>query len=506
MYAPTSSAVCKTALALFVLATGGTVAAAPSEKIGSADISELQTIVNDIARSTGAVGAQVSVFVSGQRADFVYGTANAELNTPMTTDTVVQIGSLTKVFNATLAMTLVDEGKLALDTPITQYIPHLKLGGQPAHEDVTLRRLLSMSAGLDFGPRDGFMGEDAIGRYLTKFGVIPLVYPTGRGFGYTNVGPCIAGYAAEKVTGLPWDTLLKKRVFEPAGLKHAANWPQDLAYLRVAVGHTPIQNGQPPKVLRPWLMNESLNPSGGGLSIAISAQDLVSFGEIFLNGGKAANGNRVLSEGAVKAMMTPTTSVLMGAPQWGAGDQWGLGPTLAKWGNTAVWGHGGSTIGGSALLLWIPERHAVLAFTENSPAAFEAFAVRFTSDFTKALLEMKAPAMPAPPAQTVRVNHPERLVGTYLRYGDRIEITEHAGQLHYKEFNDEAAASNQVMGEKVTAGPLVDDDLIVLGGGDRFLVKYPGFENGIRVFFFGQDAHGRATNINFGLRSSRRVD
>jgi len=119
-------------------------------------------------------------------------------------------------------MALVEEGKLALDTPITQYIPDLKLGGRPAHDDVTLRRLLSMSAGLDFGSRDGFMGDNAIGRYLAKFSDIPLVYPTGQGFGYTNMGPCIAGYAAEKVTGLPWDTLLKKRVFEPAGLTHAA--------------------------------------------------------------------------------------------------------------------------------------------------------------------------------------------------------------------------------------------------------------------------------------------
>jgi len=62
------------------------------------------------------------------------------------------------------------------------------------------------------------------------------------------------------------------------------------------------------------------------------------------------------------------------------------------------------------------------------------------------------------------------------------------------------------MGEKLTTGPLVDDDLTVLGGGDRFLVKYPGFENGIRVFFFGKDTQGRATNINFGLRTSRRID
>jgi len=247
------------------------------------------------------------------------------------------------VFNAATVMTLVDEGKLAIDTPITHYLPDLKLAGRPASETVTLRRLLSMSAGLDFGSTDGFMGDNAIGRYVATLSNVPLIYPTGHGFGYSNAGPAIAAYASEKVTGAPWDTLLKQRILEPAGLTHAANLPQDLAYLRVAVGHTPIQNGQPIKVFRPWIANESLAPAG--FTFAISAHDIASFGELFINGGKAANGNRVLSEAAVQTMMTPTTAVVMGVPQWGIGDEWGLGPTRAKWGDNVVWGHGGSAGG-----------------------------------------------------------------------------------------------------------------------------------------------------------------
>jgi CubicO group peptidase (beta-lactamase class C family) len=423
----------------------------------------------------------------------------------MTTDTVVQIGSLTKVFNATIVMTLVDEGKLTLDAPVSQYIPDLKMGGKRASDNVTLRRLLSMSAGIDFGPSDAPFGENAIGRYVASLSDIPLVYPTGQGFGYSNASACIAANAAEKVTGLPWDTLLKKRVFEPAGLNHASNAPTDLAYFHVAVGHTPVQNGQPVKVFRPWHTNSGLNPSGSGSTIAISAQDLVSFGQVFLNGGKAANGNRVLSEAAVKAMMTSTTSVRMGAPQWGTGDQWGLGPTLAQWGNTAVWGHGGSALGGSSLLLWIPDKHAVLAFTINSPTVFEAFAARFTSDFAQTLLGIHAPEAPRAAARPMRSEHPERLVGNYVRAGDRIEISERAGRLHFIEINDEISARYRLMNEKIEPGPLVDMDMTPLGS-DRFLVNFPGFANGIAVFFFGKDAQGRATSINFGLRSSRRVE
>jgi hypothetical protein len=67
---------------------------------------------------------------------------------------------------------------------------------------------------------------------------------------------------------------------------------------------------------------------------------------------------------------------------------------------------------------------------------------------------------------------------------------------------------NKEMGEKITgdkAIPFVDEEMIALGG-DRFLVKSPRFADGIATFFFGQDTKGRATNLNFGLRTSRRVD
>ena len=70
------------------------------QKIGGATIAELQRIVDAAAARSGAVGVQVSVILGNQRADFVAGTANAELGLPMTVQTVIQVGSTTKVLNA----------------------------------------------------------------------------------------------------------------------------------------------------------------------------------------------------------------------------------------------------------------------------------------------------------------------------------------------------------------------------------------------------------------------
>src|SRR5262245_40799014 len=70
-----------------------------------------------------AVGAQLSIIKDDEQFDFVRGIANAELGTAMTQDTVIQIGSTTKVLNAMMIMSLVEEGRLDLDVPVKSYVP-----------------------------------------------------------------------------------------------------------------------------------------------------------------------------------------------------------------------------------------------------------------------------------------------------------------------------------------------------------------------------------------------
>jgi hypothetical protein len=112
--------------------------------------------------------------------------------------------------------------------------------------------------------------------------------------------------------------------------------------------------------------------------------------------------------------------------------------------------------------------------------------------------------VPTPPPA---VDHPQRLVGTYVRDGVRYEISETAGRVRYQEFNEALSAYYKNMKEEVAAErstALVDAELVPLGN-DRFVVQFPGFANGIPVFFFGKDAQGRATNITSGLRTGRRA-
>ncbi len=489
-------------LSLFIFLSGfavsGFTLAAQTDKIGSASRAELQAIVDEIAASSHVVGAQVSVVLGDQRADFVYGSANTELNAPMTIDTVTQIGSVTKVFNAALIMTLVDEGKLALDVPAIKYIPDLSLPDKKALQTITLRQLLSMSSGLDNGPHaSDLTGTDALARYVASLKTLPQAFAPGKGFGYSNAGICIAGYAAQLAGGASWDALVRQRIFEPAGLNHALTTPDQFPYHRISLGYTPTPDGKM-KVNRPWGLSQGEGPAGG--TLMTSAHDLASFGALFLNGGKAANGKRVLSEGAVQAMMTPTTAVPVSMPTWGVGEKWGLGPNMSKWDNIVVWGHAGGNQNGVSQLIWIPEKRAVLAFVLNTPAALDLFSVQMFDRFSRAAFGISGPRLQAPEPPPAVANL-QRYLGTFTRVGMRYEISEQAGRLRYKQIH---VGGMGVPVEMLPLGTLMDAELTALGG-DRFLVKMPGQAGGLPVAFFGSDAAGHATNLVDPMFAARRV-
>src|SRR6476661_1375254 len=112
-------------------------------------------------------GAAVGVLADGKRQEQGFGVVSLETGYPVRPDTSFQIGSITKLFTATLAMLLVEEGKLALDTPIVTYLPEFTLADADAQARVTLRMLLSHSSGF-YGDLfdDSGMGDDALSAYL----------------------------------------------------------------------------------------------------------------------------------------------------------------------------------------------------------------------------------------------------------------------------------------------------------------------------------------------------
>jgi CubicO group peptidase (beta-lactamase class C family) len=475
-------------LAVLFSATATWAADAP---IGGSTITQLQRIVDKAAADSGAVGGQVSVIIGAQHADLVFGSANIETHQPMTPDTVIQIGSTTKIFNAAVVMTLVEQHRLELDVPIIRYMPRFHVADQTARGTITLRQLLSMSSGLDNGPYTQFWnGDEALASYVDSLRSLPQMFAPGHGFGYSNAGTSIAGRVVEVVTGDSWDAALRTRILEPAGLSHTVTLAADLPFQRISVGHMPGKDGHGATVIRPWYITIAQGPAGS--TLAASAHDVAEFGALFINDGLAANGHRVLSHESVATMTTPVVS----SP---GGDfvAWGVGPSLTRWGGTDVWWHPGGNQSGVSMLYWIPKLHAVLATVMNTPAAQAKFFEAIRGPFAQAVFGIHA-SEAVLPATPVAISNPQRFVGTYLHSGARYEVTQSGSKLHFKmtmryegALEDEPPAAAR------------EGDLAALGG-DRFLLASPDGEIE-SVSFFGSTKDGRAEDLIAPYFAARRI-
>ena len=144
-----------------------------------------------------------------------YGQSNLELNVPAKPETIFQSGSVGKQFTATAVMMLVEAGKIGLDDPLTRYFPHAPASwGQ-----VTVRELLSHTAGFTDYPKDFDERKDYTEDELLEIvEAIPLAYPPGTSWSYSNLGYLTLGILIHKVTGEFYGDFLQQKIFQPLGM------------------------------------------------------------------------------------------------------------------------------------------------------------------------------------------------------------------------------------------------------------------------------------------------
>src|SRR6266849_1027058 len=141
-----------------------------------------------------------------------YGLANVELQVPVKPETVFQSGSVGKQFTATAVMMLVEEGKINLEDPLTKFFPD----APAAWKQVTVRELLSHTAGFTDYPKDfNFRRDYTEDEVLKIVEGIPLAYPAGTKWSYSNLGYATIGILIHKVTGKFYGDFLQERIFKP---------------------------------------------------------------------------------------------------------------------------------------------------------------------------------------------------------------------------------------------------------------------------------------------------
>ena len=243
----------------------------------------LNEVVDEAMRRLHVPGVAVGILRSdGVEETTGFGVTSIENPLPVDADTLFQIGSISKTFTATAVMRLVEAGRLDLESPVRRYLPELRLLDSAATETVTLRHLLTHTAGFigdDF--TDTGQGDDAVARYVGHMSELPQVTPPGELFSYCNAGFVLAGRVIEVATGQTYEQAIHRLVLEPLEMQHTTFEPQLVMLRRFVVGHiSPFDEDHGEvRIARPWALARAANPAGG---LSSSIRDLLRYARFHL--------------------------------------------------------------------------------------------------------------------------------------------------------------------------------------------------------------------------------
>ncbi len=308
-------------LASFLLASTAHPALAAEPRVAGA----LQPFVDD-HKLAGAV-----VLVASPEQTLALeavGYADIAAKVPMKADDLFWIASMSKPMTASALMMLVDEGKVRLDDPVETYLPEFR--GQmvvaekgngrlvlrkPAHP-ITVRNILSHTSGLvGRSPLEDKLDVLPLRIGAITYGLSPLQFEPGSKYEYCNPGINTAGRIIEVVSGMPYEDFMRKRLFDPLGMKDTTFWPTESQEKRIARSYKPNASHDGFEEIHVTQLTYPLTdrskrhpyPAGGLFS---TAADVGTFGRMILNGG-VADGKRLLSESAVRQMTSTQTGDLL---------------------------------------------------------------------------------------------------------------------------------------------------------------------------------------------------
>lgn len=433
--------------------------------------------------------AAVAVGAGDEVRDAAAGLLSTATGVMATVDSLFQIGSVTKVWTASLVLQLVEEGQVDLDASLHRYLPDFRLADEVAARSITVRQLLSHTAGFEGDIyTDTGAGDDCLEKLVALLRDVPQLFPPGAQFSYNNAGYCVLGRLVEVLRGKPYDACLREHLVAPLGLTHVAAGAAEAIMFRAAVGHmrlAPDADQEPAPV---WALARSNAPAGSQLSMR--ARDLVAFGRLHLDAGRAADGRAVLAPETVSDMQQrqvelPDLRLL--------GNAWGLGWELYDTPGAAVVGHDGNTLGQASFLRMVPERGVVVALLTNGGNAHALY----RDVVGHALVELagvQLPALPVPPADPPRIDA-SRYVGVYSSRVADLTVTQDGDDRIWVETRPKGVFAD--LGEQGGCKELVafaDDTLIPLEA-----------EQGMHLphAFLGDDGSGRARFLHIGRAMPR---
>lgn len=300
-------------------------------------LTRIDSLLNQYVKNHWLIGATTIVVKDNQLIQYKgYGYADAETKKPMVNNTIFRIMSQTKAIVSVGALMLYEEGKFLLDEPIADFIPEFRhprviskfnwsdstYSTVPANREITFRDLLTHTSGIgypDIGNDTmvaiyakakipsglGFINKNLL-QEMKALGHLPLAFQPGERWMY-GLNSDLLGCLIEIISGMNLEDYLRKRIFEPLGMKDTYfNLPKD-KFNRLATVYTEDSLGN---IIKWSHTFRNIDPDypmmikhyfSGGAGLSSTAFDYAIFMQMLLNGG-IYNGHRILSPRTVELM------------------------------------------------------------------------------------------------------------------------------------------------------------------------------------------------------------
>jgi D-alanyl-D-alanine carboxypeptidase len=289
------------------------------------------------------------------------GTTERGGRTPVTVDAQFRVASITKMFVATVLLQLVQEGRLRLNDPLTDYLPEFRQSN-----GASIRQLLNHTSGIpDYERVDG-LNEDVVAHRDRRWSTQELLhliagarpeFPPGTDTSYSNTDYLLLAGVIERVTGSTWAAQVRRRIVNPLQLRHTYVSGAEPVPDGVVPGYMDIdQDGHEDKVEtgQGWPALDTTEAAAG--AIVSTAPDLATFATALFH-------NRLLHPATLQQMITE-------GPQHLRTSGYGLGVEVMRPDyRLTMLGHGGFTIGTRSALWYAPAADVVVAVLANDAQA-----------------------------------------------------------------------------------------------------------------------------------------
>jgi CubicO group peptidase (beta-lactamase class C family) len=334
--------------------TGVQAPAVRSSGFSAERLTRLDRLLQQYVDDNRVAGIVALVLRDGRPAyERAFGWADKESGRRMTTDTIFRIASQSKALTSVAALSLMEEGKLALNTPVSQFIPGFakttvavkgdaEISTVPAKRQITIKDLLTHTAGISYGtdptvaslyeakglgPAAGYGWytadkDEPVCDTMERLASLPFVAQPGEAWVY-GYNLDILGCVVERASGMPLDRFLETRITAPLGLKdtHFFLPPDQRARLATVYGNGPdgaiVRAPEGPKGQGDYVEGPRKNFAGGA-GLLSTARDYARFLEMIRRGG-ALDGVRILAPRTVALMTTNQVGSLYRTPGLGFG-------------------------------------------------------------------------------------------------------------------------------------------------------------------------------------------